>query len=81
MGVVGKERAGGGEGALCELEDHINESENYMILHGWLDQFIYYESKTTLHPAVRWKISSKLILASCALYSDRVYYWVCAGPH
>ena len=37
----------------------------------------YYYKKWKYTPAVRSKISSKLIFASCVWYSDRAYYELC----
>ena len=39
--------------------------------------FVYYYKKWKYTPAVRSKILSKLIVASCVRYSDRAYYELC----
>ena len=41
------------------------------------DAYIILRSKNKHTPAVRSRISSKIIFASCVPYSDRAYYWAC----
>ena len=65
---------------ITEVPWHMEEvgglpSTNALRLRGSSSQLYYKKWKYT--PAVRSKISSKLILASCVWYSDRAHYELC----